>query len=75
MIYSGVKISVLKTKTIQKAEKQKQYISENDKNLKKKEQLKKIKTVWYFLRIFFRRFGELTWPLLFTNNVLSFPFH
>ena len=35
MKYSGVKISVLKTKTIQKAEKQKQYISENDKNLKK----------------------------------------
>ena len=31
-----MKIAVLKIKTIQKAEKQKKYISENDKNLTKK---------------------------------------
>ena len=37
---SGVKIAALKIKTIQKVEKQKQYISENSKNLRKK-QLKK----------------------------------
>ena len=41
---SGVKIAALKIKTIQKVEKQKQYISENGKNLRKKT-AKKIKTM------------------------------
>ena len=43
MIFNRVKIAVLKIKSIQKTEKQKQYISENRKNAKEKKTPTKIK--------------------------------